>query len=116
MINKVMSKYKAPKIPPLLVNNLFVLNCKEKEKLFTQIFQSNVHLLTFSPYPQNTAVYPEMWKRANVIPIYKTGDKQFITNYRPISLLPICGKIHEKIIFTNLYNRLITHRLNGCSA
>ena len=43
---------------------------------------------------------------ANVTPIFKKGDKQFIKNYRPISLLPICGKVFEKIIFNNLYNHL----------
>ena len=46
-----------------------------------------------------SAIYPNMWKLANVIPIFKKGDKQLIKNYRPISLLPICGKMFEKIIF-----------------
>ena len=27
IINRVMNKCRAPKIPPLLVNNLFILNC-----------------------------------------------------------------------------------------
>ena len=53
-----------------------------------------------------SAIYPDMWKLANVIPIFKKGDKQLIKNYRPISLLPICGKMFEKIIFNNLYNYL----------
>ena len=35
---KVTSKYKAPKIPPLFVNNLFVLSCKEKAKHFAELF------------------------------------------------------------------------------
>ena len=58
--------------------------------------------------PQNnfSAIYPDVWKLANVIPIFKKGDKQLIKNYRPISLLPICGKMFEKIIFYNLYNHL----------
>ena len=47
-----------------------------------------------------------MWKLAKVTPIYKKDDKQLITNYRPISLLPIWGKILEKIIVTNLHNHL----------
>ena len=34
-----------------------------------------------------------------------------IENYRPISLLPLCGKIFEKIIFKNLYKHLTAHHL-----
>ena len=52
-----------------------------------------------------------MWKLANIIPIFKKDDKQLIKNYSPISLLPICGKIFEKIIFNNLYNYLNTNNL-----
>ena len=53
-----------------------------------------------------------------MIPIFKKGDEQLITNYRPISLLPICGKPFEKIIFNNLYsylqaNNLITKNQSG---
>ena len=59
----------------------------------------------------STAVYPDMWKLANVTPIFKKGDKQLIKNYSPISLLPICGKVFEKIIFNNLYNHLIRYNL-----
>ena len=59
----------------------------------------------------STATYPDIWKLANVTPIFKKGDKQLIGNYRPISLLPLCGKILEKIIFNNLYKHLTTHHL-----
>ena len=52
-----------------------------------------------------------MWKLANVTPIFKKGDKELIKNYRPISLLPICGKILENFIFTNLYSHLTTNNL-----
>ena len=58
-----------------------------------------------------TSIYPDMWKLANVTPIFKKGDKQLIKNYRPISLPPICGKIFEKIIFNNLYSYLNTNNL-----
>ena len=40
-----------------------------------------------------SSVYPDQWKLANVVPMYKKEDKQFVKNYCPISLLPICGKI-----------------------
>ena len=39
------------------------------------------------------SIYPDLWKLANVTPIHKKEDKQLVKNYRPISLLPICGKI-----------------------
>ena len=32
----------------------------------------------------------------------KKVDKQIIDNYRPVSLLPICGKIFERLIFNSL--------------
>ena len=38
IINKVMNKCKAAKIPSLLVNNIFVLNYREKAKLLTDFF------------------------------------------------------------------------------
>ena len=51
-----------------------------------------------------TSTYPDMWKLANVTPIFKKGDKQILKNYMPISSLPICGKIFEKSTFNNLYS------------
>ena len=38
IINRVMNKCRASKIPPLLVNNSFLLNCCEKAKLFNYFF------------------------------------------------------------------------------
>ena len=40
--------------------------------------------------------YPDIWKRSNIIPVHKKNDKRLVNNYRPISLLPIFGKIFEK--------------------
>ena len=65
-----------------------------------------------------TGIYPNTWKSANVTPMHKKNDKQSIKNYRPISLLPICAKIFEKIVFDQLYsyftsNGLITKNQSG---
>ena len=47
----------------------------------------------------------------------KKGDKQLIKNYRPISLLPIRGKILEKNLYAYLYtNNLITKNQSGFRA
>ena len=59
----------------------------------------------------STCIFPDLWKCANVNPIHKKGDKQVIKNYRPISLLPICSKLFEKIVFKHLYNFLNSNAL-----
>ena len=41
-------------------------------------------------------IYPETWKRALVMPLYKKGIKSAINNYRPVSLLPCVSKGLEK--------------------
>ena len=43
----------------------------------------------------DTSVLTSEWKKGNIVPIHKKGDKQTLKNYRPVSLLPICGKILE---------------------
>ena len=47
--------------------------------------------------------FPAEWKKANVAPVHKKGDKRILKNYRPVSLLPICGKIFERLIYYNLF-------------
>ena len=42
-----------------------------------------------------TGVFSSDWKKANIFPIHKNGDKKTLENYRPVSLLPICEKILE---------------------
>ena len=168
-----MNKCRATKIPPLFVNNLFILNCREKARYLNDYFSQqckpiiNNSVLPILGFLTNkridhitigndeiislirkinpdkatgsdgisgqmlllcdesiilplqiiftniltTSIYPDMWKIANVTPIFKKGNKQLIKNYRPISLLPICGKILEKIIFNNLYSYLHTNNL-----
>ena len=60
-----------------------------------------------------SGVYPAIWKRANVIPVHKKGSRQSKQNYRPISILPIFGKIFEKIIFEAIYCHLCENDLSS---
>ena len=53
-----------------------------------------------------SSYYPDIWKRPN-IPEHKNNDEQLVNSYRPISLLPIFGKIFEKITFNRIYNFLL---------
>ena len=49
-----------------------------------------------------SGIFPDELKIARVIPLNKSGDKSDITNYRPISLLPVLSKIFEKLLHSGL--------------
>ncbi|XP_060571977.1 uncharacterized protein LOC132730138, partial [Ruditapes philippinarum] len=41
----------------------------------------------------NDNMYPSNWKLAHVMPLYKKGNKDEASNYRPISLISCVGKL-----------------------
>ena len=53
-----------------------------------------------------SGVFPERWRQANIIPIYKKGDKKDPSNYRSVSLLPLFGKILERVVYDQLYQHV----------
>jgi len=55
----------------------------------------------------STGVVPDELKLAKIVPIFKQGNKEDLTNYRPISVLPVFSKILEKIMYERLNNHLI---------
>ena len=54
----------------------------------------------------NFGLFPDCLKIAKVLPIFKEGDESNPSNYRPISLLTVVGKIFEKIIFNRIIDFL----------
>ena len=67
-------------------------------------------LITKVTYMYNLSIsaskFPTVWKQALVVPIPKVGNSTMVKNYRPISLLPLPGKILEKLIHQQLSNYL----------
>lgn len=49
-----------------------------------------------------TGVFPDAFKKAIIHPIYKGGDRNCVTNYRPISVLPALSKVLERILNNQL--------------
>ena len=50
-----------------------------------------------------SGTFASQCKRANIVPIHKKNDKQIVSNYRAVSLLPICSKVFERRIFNELF-------------
>ena len=71
--------------------------CKALELIFQQAMESGF--------------LPSEWKKRNVVPIHKKDDKQCLKNYRPMSLLPVCGKSFEKLIFNEIFKFFIENEL-----
>ena len=55
-------------------------------------------------------IFPDMWKKGNIIPAHKKDDKTLINNYHPISLLPIFGKMFERVIYNSLFNYFLSNK------
>jgi hypothetical protein len=55
-----------------------------------------------------TGIFVDAWKKACVLPIYKSGDRRLCENCRPISILPVISKILERSVFINYTNFLMT--------
>ncbi|CAH2236938.1 jg23386 [Pararge aegeria aegeria] len=59
----------------------------------------------------NSGTFPNIFKKSIVTPVYKQGDKNIISNYRPISILPAMSKILERIINKQLVKYLESNNL-----
>ena len=47
--------------------------------------------------------FPDVLKVGRVTPIFKKGNLEEVGNYRPVSTLPVFGKIFEKVMYSRIY-------------
>ena len=50
-------------------------------------------------------------EKGNIVPCYKKADKQNLKNYPPVSLLPICGKFFERLMFNEMFSFFLANNL-----
>lgn len=53
-----------------------------------------------------SGIFPDDWKCARVIPLFKQGESLDLNNYRPISVISVVAKVFERIVYDQLYNFL----------
>ena len=73
----------------------------EISPMLTFIFQQSLE----------TGEVPTQWREANVVPVFKKGDRSKPANYRPVSLTVIACKLLEHIIVTNIMTHMDNHHL-----
>ena len=75
-----------------------------------QIAPSLTHIFNFS---LETKVFPDDLKVGKVAPVYKSGDKDNLNNYRPISVLPTIARVFKKILYGQAYDHFTSNKLLG---
>ena len=58
-----------------------------------------------------TGKFPLEWKKANIVPIHKKGDKKTVKSCRPFALLPICDKKFEGLLYNEMLNTFLENDL-----
>ena len=71
--------------------------CKPLEIIYKECFSLNL--------------FPLECKKGSRVPVHKKGDKLCLKNYRSVSLLTVCGKILEKLIFDKMFKFFVTNKL-----
>ena len=64
--------------------------------ILTKIFQASL----------DTGILPDDWRKANISPIFKKGDRARAENYRPVSLTCVCCKILEHVLHSQVMKHL----------
>ncbi|WP_353803321.1 RNA-directed DNA polymerase [Acinetobacter baumannii] len=54
---------------------------------------------------------PADWKSGMITPIYKGGNRSDVSNYRPVTLLPVISKVLERLVANRLIKHLEEHNL-----
>ena len=107
-INKTKVKSKLLKLNPSKTAGADTINpavLKECEKVLakplTILFRKSIE----------SSKVPEIWKYANVTPIFKKGSKSLASNYRPVSLTSIVCRLLESLIVDDIRKHLRDYKL-----
>lgn len=86
--------------PDGLPNHIFKLCARSLSPFLKIVFMKSL----------NEACLPDDWKNAAVVPIHKSGPRNDVANYRPISLTCVACKVLEHI----LYSSIVEHMNRYC--
>ena len=80
--------------PDGLTSRLLKEVASEKSSPITKIFNKSL----------NSGIFPTKWKDSNLTPIFRSGQKDVIANYRGIALLPILSMVLERCVHSRILN------------
>jgi hypothetical protein len=84
------------------------IHSKVVKNSYTLYLSPLVHVVNLSI---TQGFFPDSMKVAKVIPLYKSGDVMSISNYRPVSILPLFSKILERLMYNRLLSFINRHNI-----
>lgn len=78
--------------PDELPSRILQMGADELAPALTKLYQ----------YSLDTGQVPQDWRDANVVPIFKKGDRHQPANYRPVSLTSVVCKVLEHIVHSSI--------------
>ena len=97
-----------------LIRNLDVKKANGPDGISAYMLKATAESITYSlaklfSLSLSAGKFPALWKSAHVVPVPKSANKVDASNYRPISLLSIVGKLLEKYVCSLLWYHLEEH-------
>ena len=83
--------------PDSIPTYILKMAADEISPVLTKIFQTSL----------DTGEVPADWRKANIVPLFKKGDKHQASNYRPVSLTSVTCKVLEHIVHSNVINHFL---------
>ena len=109
-------------MPPTIMNSIFLPDCTEEEilKIISELQKGKSSDIPISVIKKCSPVlspilakhfnhlmkigeFPDPLKLGKISPVFKKDNEELMKNYRPVSTLPIFGKIFEKVIYVRLF-------------
>ena len=84
-------------IPAIILKNCALEIAPILQVIFTQSITTNS--------------IPDDWLLANIVPVFKKGNRSIPSNYRPISLTSICCKLMEHVLYSSIMSHLCEHQI-----
>ena len=101
-VEKIIQKMKVKK------GGVDNINTKVLKAIYIYIADALFYISNLSIH---LGVWPDALKKADIVPIHKSGKKDTLNNYRPISLISNIAKILEKLIYNRLYKFLMDNKI-----
>ena len=80
------------------------------KRLSTSVSPALILILIFQASLHQCKI-PTEWKTANIVPVFKKGDRSNPGNYRPVSLTCVCSNLLEHVIYSHIFSHLKKYKI-----